>query len=854
MPPAQPAASETASAASPAPPLNRLEVLRGLRVATWEGSFATVWGSLTTGAFLTGFALWLGAGSVEIGLLTAIPVFAGLIQVLSSYFGERLKARKPFVAWFGVAGRMLWLPILLLPLFLPLHIALIGFLILFTLSYVLLNIPAPAYMSWMSDLVPPDHRGRYFGQRNMIMGIVGMALGLPAAWFLDVATRRHHWETLGFGTLFGIGVVGGLFSFVCIQRQPEPPKRALAADGPQGLAGILDYYRAPFADPNFRRMMLFNSIFGIGQNIAAPFFTVYALKVLNFNYVWLQIFATIASVASLASMPLWGYLTDKFGNKPMLIIGILGVLSPPLSWMLATAENRGLAIFLLIELNIFSGLFWALVGLTQFNLLIRLSPPERTPIYVATMAAVTGLIGGASPLLGGVLMHLLDGWHTHLLGLDMTNYHLVFFASALARAAGLLLIRPLHDERASSARDVLQQLGRANLRSWRHIRKLQRGGPEEDKLRATGALAEARTRLAVSELEATLGDPSLAVREEAARALGEIGDPGSVDALVAALRDPAAGLIDEAAAALARIGDRRANSALAAILREDDCGATARDRVAVARALGRLGGSDAVDALLEALEKTQQSGTPDDELAETLVYALGRTGSSRAAEPLGRLLCQAQTSRSVRLALARALGEIGNRSALAAIRQELEQAGDDEALLPLLADALARLSDTDAIWPLLDRLSRLESPVARKQVARAIGMLMGIGEGVYGLLAQEEFARDAGVSRLVQEMQRLTRGTPAEPLLRESLTAYTTGDYAGCLRFLGSAAQQTPELSERGEAGAKRALCAQFLADLRTRLPEEPPLESVLLAFQALRRLLPAAPVSRFHAGSPPSR
>ncbi|HZP84949.1 MAG TPA: hypothetical protein VFB21_25150, partial [Chthonomonadaceae bacterium] len=58
--------------------LNRLEILHGLRISLWEAGFSTVWATLTTGAFLTGFALWLGADSVVMGFLTAIPTFAGL--------------------------------------------------------------------------------------------------------------------------------------------------------------------------------------------------------------------------------------------------------------------------------------------------------------------------------------------------------------------------------------------------------------------------------------------------------------------------------------------------------------------------------------------------------------------------------------------------------------------------------------------------------------------------------------------------------------------------------------------------------------------------------------------------------
>src|SRR5579871_6709503 len=139
--------------------LSRLEILQGLRISTWEGSFSTIHATLTTGAFLTGFALWLGANNLVMGLITAIPTLAGLIQIVASYLAERQPERKTFTAWTATSGRALWLGILLLPLFLPHSAALAGFLALYTLSLILLNIPVPAWTSWMSDLVPPTIAG-----------------------------------------------------------------------------------------------------------------------------------------------------------------------------------------------------------------------------------------------------------------------------------------------------------------------------------------------------------------------------------------------------------------------------------------------------------------------------------------------------------------------------------------------------------------------------------------------------------------------------------------------------------------------------------------------------------------------
>ena len=67
-----------------------------------------------------------------------------------------------------------------------------------------------------------------------------MVISLPAAWFLDVATKRRHWEAAGFGTLFGVGVVGALIAFLFLLRQPEPPKQTGPdEETPGGLKGKL---------------------------------------------------------------------------------------------------------------------------------------------------------------------------------------------------------------------------------------------------------------------------------------------------------------------------------------------------------------------------------------------------------------------------------------------------------------------------------------------------------------------------------------------------------------------------------------------------------------------------------------
>jgi HEAT repeat protein len=104
----------------------------------------------------------------------------------------------------------------------------------------------------------------------------------------------------------------------------------------------------------------------------------------------------------------------------------------------------------------------------------------------------------------------------------------------------------------------------------------------------------------VAPLAGALSGPDATARALAAGKLAELGDPGAVPALVAALRDSDAHVREEAARALGRLGDPAALDPLLYALRSD-AGDHVREEAATA--VGTLGAADgrAADLLLAAL-------------------------------------------------------------------------------------------------------------------------------------------------------------------------------------------------------------------------------------------------------------
>lgn len=137
------------------------------------------------------------------------------------------------------------------------------------------------------------------------------------------------------------------------------------------------------------------------------------------------------------------------------------------------------------------------------------------------------------------------------------------------------------------------------------------------RLHAVESLGKTRAKRAVDPLLSVLfNDRDSAVREDAVRALGEIGDPQAVEHLFMVMREP--GLRTVAVEALGRIGDRRAVPVLIDVVTGADppevtrpvagCGdqwnEEAITQSAAARALGMIGDERAIPSLVAALDRT----------------------------------------------------------------------------------------------------------------------------------------------------------------------------------------------------------------------------------------------------------
>src|SRR5919204_14309 len=147
-----------------------------------EGAAAEVFGACAGGAVLTGWALYLGASPVTIGLLTAMPIAAQICQLPAAWLTLRFGARRLAITAVG-ASRLVGLPMIAVPfVHLAPATALTAFVAIMILATILGVVGGNAWTAWMGDLVPGTIRGRFFGRRMVYLNIAGTVASLGAGF------------------------------------------------------------------------------------------------------------------------------------------------------------------------------------------------------------------------------------------------------------------------------------------------------------------------------------------------------------------------------------------------------------------------------------------------------------------------------------------------------------------------------------------------------------------------------------------------------------------------------------------------------------------------------------------------
>jgi MFS family permease len=383
-------------------------------------------------SYLSAFALFLGAGTAQIGLLASLPpMLASLVQLVSARLGRAEGWRKRLILIGASVQAISWLPLLFLPLLFPLH----SISLLIVCAIVLQaggHLAVPQWSSLIGDIIPRRKRGRFFGIRTQLITALSFAALLAGGLVLHMASEQDA-TIYGFMILFVAAALARMISVYHLARMHDPGGKNAALSLLSAVPSINRLLHS-----NAARFSAFFAFASMATWISAPFFTVYLLRDLGYNYLEFTLVIGTAVAVQFLTMSQWGRISDVFGNRRILAVSSLFIPLVPALWLVST----NIAYVLMIQ--VLSGFCWAGFSLSANNFVYDLVKPENRAPFLAihNVLANAGIFAGS--IIGGVLGAMMPAtvsvasfdwaWASPLYG--------VFLLSAVLRGLVVLIFMP----------------------------------------------------------------------------------------------------------------------------------------------------------------------------------------------------------------------------------------------------------------------------------------------------------------------------------------------------------------------------------------------------------------------------
>jgi MFS family permease len=486
------------------------ELRKSLRVVTAGYVLAVMFGACCAGSHVVVFMRAVGFRDVHFGLLAAVPFLATLAQLLAAVHIERTGLKKFQFIQCLTASRLLWLAVAAVPLLisLPSPAAVYVVLAVVLASSFAAAMGAPAWMTWMGDLIPKRIRGRYLGTRTLTGALIRLPVVVAIGIVLDVlsvpgrggraglAAGSVQWPLLwATCVIFAVGAILGtidilLFHWVrdVLPRvRPHEDQRV----GPRKAPGLRALVVEPLRDRVFRRYVLYGATATFAATVGGSFFWLYAMEDLGFSKLAANVaFLVIGPVAGMSAARVWGRLIDSWGRRPVLVFATTGTLFSVSAWFFAMPDTPAIgavvraAVWVADALGgllgragwgdviaaapvgaylvacagvVIGSTCWTGVTMTQTSVLFGFADGPGRSRYVAASSALIGLGGVLGGLAGGQLCQALVHYRAHplLIGpFTWNNRHAVFALSLLARIAALAWAVTMPDPGAKPLRQV----------------------------------------------------------------------------------------------------------------------------------------------------------------------------------------------------------------------------------------------------------------------------------------------------------------------------------------------------------------------------------------------------------------
>ncbi len=271
---------------------------------------------------------------------------------------------------------------------------------------LLAGFAALPFLMLTAKVIPPDRRGLVFGLRQLAGGLLGIAAGGAVALILGGGaglTFPHNYALVLAG-----GASGYALSYIVLGFMHEEPDE-VAAHTPPMLANLREAWAIARTDQQYQRYIVMRVALLVAA-ACVPFLTVYAKRTLAVSDAFIGTLISVTLSSSLLSNMAWARVSDRRGNRLVMIVAaIMGAtfcgLAALTTAFSAEALNSTAARLTLLALFAVSGAMVAGINLASNPLMIEIAPPGRQSLYIGLSNSILGVVLLLTSLVGLIVDH-----------------------------------------------------------------------------------------------------------------------------------------------------------------------------------------------------------------------------------------------------------------------------------------------------------------------------------------------------------------------------------------------------------------------------------------------------------------
>ncbi len=325
-----------------------------------------------------------------------------------------------------------------------------------------------ALWAWLADVVPRQVRGRYFARRQILQLVVLIPTILLSGWFADSWRDKYGKSDpqkmlLGYAIPNSVGAAALMVSLVPLLAMPAALSRrrlsvpVFNASHTARLKGSSiagqqwSSITAPWRDARFWPLLVFGCWLSFSNGLTQAVQNIYPKEVLALGIFALAVMRTVMQLGQMGYAAWIGPMSDRFGNRPVLILSQIFLALAPLFFLSASPEHPWIVAGAWVMWSAYAGL-----NICLPNLSLKLGGNANAASYIATYFGVTSVFYAASTVIGGYLFDELKNDSAIQLVMQLGGPFAFFFWIAwLLRSTAVFWLFAIPEPGARTWREIL---------------------------------------------------------------------------------------------------------------------------------------------------------------------------------------------------------------------------------------------------------------------------------------------------------------------------------------------------------------------------------------------------------------